>query len=281
MCDNTKLLEGELHADGIVYIEYGKKKVETVYKGYSKKFSTKHRVKPETTKRFDNQVTIVYRTKLTPLTYGLPDIICMMNTKIFKNGNIQMTGIRSIEQGKEMVNNIVKMILNIHKNGESNIVTNIDNIRCNDYKLRLINSDFRIGYDVRREQLFKLLVDNYNICCSFEPCIYPAVKIKYYFNEENQLKDGLCKCSKKCIIGKGSGCGDKLCKKVTIAVFQSGCIIITGGQSIDQVNEAYRFITKTLSDNIDNVKKQNILIPSAGELMETVLIKTVNIKKLC
>ena len=43
--------------------------------------------------------------------------------------------------------------------------------------------------------------------------------------------------------GKGNGCGDGDCKKVTIAVFMSGKVIITGGQNKDQINESYRFIS--------------------------------------
>ena len=46
--------------------------------------------------------------------------------------------------------------------------------------------------------------------------------------------------------GKGSN-GN--CKRITIAVFNSGNIIITGGRSIHQINTAYGFITKIINDN--------------------------------
>jgi TATA-box binding protein (TBP) (component of TFIID and TFIIIB) len=263
--------------EGIVYIEYGKKKVETIYKGYSKKIAQKQKADgTAATKRFDNQVTIVYRM----IANGVK---CMMNTKIFKNGNVQMTGIRGIEQGREMVEKIARMIKSIYESNQcigSPIVANIDQLGCKNYKLRLINSDFRVGYDIKREQLYKILMDDYNTTCSFEPCIYPAVKIKYYFNDCNAHKDGVCYCSKRCIIGKGCGSGDKQCKKVTIAVFQSGCIIITGGQSIEQVDEAYAFIRRVLSDNIEHVRKKKVIVSGSEGIEENfkVLVKTANIK---
>lgn len=260
--------------DGIVYTEYGKKKVETVYKGFSKKQKKMDLVSSDKppTKRFDNQVTIVYRTSLN-------GVKCMMNTKVFKNGNVQMTGVRSITQGHQMIERIAVMIRGIY-NTVPDIVVNIDNLGCRNYRLRLINSDFRVGYEIRREQLYKILMDNYKVCCSFEPCIYPAVKIKYYFNESRNIKDGICYCSKKCIIGKGCGSGDKLCKKVTIAVFQSGCIIITGGQSIEQVEEAYRYINEILSENIEHIKKKNVIFDDNDGYEDNfkVLIKTSNIQ---
>ena len=38
-------------------------------------------------------------------------------------------------------------------------------------------------------------------------------------------------------------------KKITIAVFNSGKIIITGGQSYKHLNVAYDFINKVINDN--------------------------------
>ena len=259
--------------EGIVYIEYGKKKVETIYKGISTSRSLNNDNNNNKIKRFDNQVTIVYKTNMN-------GIKSMMNTKIFKNGNIQMTGIRDIEQGRQMVKNIANMIRNIYNNGETNVVINIDTLIPDKYMLRLINSDFKIGYEIRREKLYNILCDQYMSCCSYEPCIYPAVKIKYYYNLDNKLCDGNCYCSKKCIIGKSTGSGDTMCKKVTIAVFQSGCIIITGGQNIHQVDEAYRFINRVLFEN-DQVKRKIIKeVNENKDIIQKFMIKTENIKGL-
>lgn len=259
--------------EGIVYIEFGKKKVETIYKGISTSRSLNNDSNNNKIKRFDNQVTIVYRANIN-------GIKSMMNTKIFKNGNIQMTGIRDIDQGRQMVDNIANMIRNIYNNGEKNVVLNINTLVPDKYMLRLINSDFKIGYEIRREKLYNILCDTYMSCCSYEPCIYPAVKIKYYYNQDNARCDGNCYCSKKCIIGKSTGCGDTMCKKVTIAVFQSGCIIITGGQNILQVNEAYRFINRVLLENNDQVKRKIINVYENKHVIQKFMIKTENIKGL-
>ena len=48
--------------------------------------------------------------------------------------------------------------------------------------------------------------------------------------------------------GKGNACGDGDCKKVTIAIFKSGKVIITGGQNKSQINESYRFISNFILD---------------------------------
>lgn len=232
----------------VIYIEFGKNRKDM---GHLRKFINRQMRMMSSTKRFDNQVTIVYKLKINDMT-------CMLNTKVFKNGNVQMTGIRSIDQGRQMIDIIISIIKHMCDNGY-NCVETPSELESKDYKLRLINSDFKIGYQIHRDNLFKILLRN-DATCSFEPCIYPAVKIKYYYNSDNDRKDGVCYCSKKCMIGKSAGSGDMCCKKVTIAVFQSGCVIITGGQSIEQINEAYQYILSVLTDNIDKVKKKIVLV---------------------
>ena len=75
-----------------------------------------------------------------------------------------------------------------------------------------------------------------------------SVNINYFMNTRNH--SGTCVCSKLCN-GKGNVCGDGECKNVTIAVFKSGKIIITGGQNKDQINESYRFITNFIRERKD------------------------------
>ena len=43
------------------------------------------------------------------------------------------------------------------------------------------------------------------------------------------------------------------CKKITIAVFRSGKIIITGARSMEQINDAYNFVNGLLKKNFNDV----------------------------
>ena len=117
-----------------------------------------------------------------------------------------------------------------------------------DNKIVLINSDFDMGYEINRDQLHRKIVES-NIYSSYEPCIYPGVNIKFFINQNN-YEDGICNCYNICN-GKGCGCGDGDCKKVTIAVFKSGKVIITGGQNRDQIERSYNFITTFINSNKD------------------------------
>ena len=204
-------------------------------KGFSKK-SVKKKRKIKDKKVFYNQITVhVFLGKI-------------INVKIFNNGRIQMTGLKFREQGEKVIRVLIDVI---NKYNDDDCIFK-GKLELENYKIVLINSDFDIKYRVNRDILHREII-NIGMYSSYEPTIYPGVNIKYFYNNINEA--GVCNCSSKCN-GKGSGKGDGDCKKITIAVFNSGKIIITGGNSFDQVLISYEFINSLLSDKI---KYENII----------------------
>lgn len=232
-------------SNGFLYIEFGKKKSDTYYRGTNKKYKVSRRKKVES-KRFDNQATVILR-------YSENNVMYMVNMKIFKNGNVQITGLKFIEQGRRVVGILIDELKRIY-NINNSIVNNVDGLSNVKYCIRLINSDFRVGFEIKRDKLYRLLQTDYHIRSSYEPCIYPGVKVQYYWNTMKAMQNGCCMCPNMCH-GKGSGENMNDCKKITIAVFQSGCIIITGAQSLVQIDDAYDFICNVINDNIHDLKK--------------------------
>ena len=160
------------------------------------------------------------------------------------------------------------------------------NYKIINYKIVLINSDYFIGFEIKRDELHKILVNKYKIYSSYEPCIYPGVNSKYYWNTEykNMPFMGKCYCNNFCN-GKGNGTDDGNCKKITISIFQSGSVIITGGRSMEQIIDAYNFINKVFTENYDAIKKVNAPFlekeefkPSQSSKKKTIKIKMANIK---
>ena len=219
----------------IDFVKYGGDKI----KGNTKKNKKKKNKK----NYFQNQLTICI----------LLNINQKINMKLFKNGKIQLTGIKDvniINIGCVYVTGLINKIDETEK-----IIENIETFKYvdNDYDIVLINSDFKVNYLLNRDNIFKLL-SNLNFFVIYEPDIYPGVNLKYFINSNNKEK-GICNCTEKCN-GKGNCIGDGNCKRVTIAIFQSGSIIITGSKNNDQVQECFKFINKLLRDNfykiIDN-----------------------------
>ena len=238
--------------DGVAYVEYGKKKSDTIYKGFADKFNIQRR-KEKPSKRFDNQVTIIYKSKQNKV-----------NMKVFRNGNIQVTGIKTLESGPKVIDTMIEILRKIHNEKDENVVDNVEDLKNIKFEVRLINTDYKVGFAIKRENLHKVLMNEYGIVCNYEPCIYPGVKIQYFYNLDNPKQDGICKCiGSKCHDKKGgSGQGNGQCKKITIAVFQSGCIIITGSQTKKQVDECYNYINHILYKDIRRIEKKVLVTNS-------------------
>lgn len=229
LIDLNGLYENIKPDNKIKYIEHGVNN-----KGVNQK-QNKSR-KTEKKKFFYNQITVhIFEDKI-------------INVKIFNNGKIQMTGVKNINQGEKVLITLINIIQNIPSDILEIILTN-KLLQSNPIEIALINSDFDCGFKIKREILHRKIIEK-GYYSSFEPTIYPGVNIKYYFNKEKQ-DDGICNCKTQCN-GKGK---NGFCKKITVAVFNSGKIIITGGQSYEQLNKAYEFI----NDILKNSKEELIL----------------------
>ena len=194
----------------ILYIEYG----SLVNKGENnKKFSLK---KQASRKYFYNQLTIHMFNELKKNN--------RVNVKIFNNGRIQMTGINNDKIGEQTINLLVKE-LNVFKE-DKEIFTISEEIRSiGELETVLINSDFDIKMPIKRDVLHRLIVKE-GYLSSYEPCNYPGVNIKYYYNPLLDNKESVI--ANVLVMEKEK---DNTCKRITIAVFKSGSIIITGGRN--------------------------------------------------
>lgn len=151
-----------------------------------------------------------------------------------------------------------KIVNNIHNFHKVLLVYNREreNLELKNFKICLINSDFSVGFKIKRHILYQYLTNIYKIEGMYEPDYYPGVNSKFYWNKlnKNTTNFGVCTCTKSCD-GKGNGEGNGKCKRVTIAIFQSGKIIITGARNLMQINDAYHFINNVLDKHYDDLKK--------------------------
>ena len=177
--------------DNLLYIEFGSE----ISKGDNlKKIPKKKKIR----KYFYNQVTL-------HINMGK-----RINMKIFNNGRIQMTGIKKETQGYDTIELLIREINQLSEIQKINIFETTDIHQIEPIETVLINSDFDIYSEVNREMLHRLIVDH-GYYSSYEPCTYPGVNIKYYYNPvKNNF--GICDCEQPCN-GKGK---ENTCKKITI-----------------------------------------------------------------
>lgn len=211
---------------GIVSIKYG-------HRGNIATNRTIIFVKPKkkaSQRNFYNQVTVLIRP-----TNG-ENRKCI-NIKVFKNGSLQMTGCKDIND----FNDVTSRLVNILKQGgkirnSSGVITrvkfieDVDEIGIFDVNIRMINSNFKLNYKVDRKELDKLLRLNHSITTrdkeigyvdfKYDPSRgHSCINIKYYNPNGN---------------------------KTSIFVFQTGSIIITGAKNLEQIQKAYIHVSKIL-----------------------------------
>jgi TATA-box binding protein (TBP) (component of TFIID and TFIIIB) len=217
----------------VSYIQHGSLGV----KGESKKKVRKSRV-PKKQKSFFNQVTLHVQCEKN------------VNVKLFNNGKIQMTGLKYENHGDKVLDLLLPYLQRLENSAENSILSMKEPLIYEPFNIALINSDFSIGYKVKREIVHREIVDS-GMYSSYEPCIYPGVNIKYYYNQDTD--NGICQCSVPCN-GKGCGKGDGCCKKITIVVFMSGEIMITGARSRQHLEICYHFISNFINSRRNDIE---------------------------
>jgi TATA-box binding protein (TBP) (component of TFIID and TFIIIB) len=181
----------------------------------------KKRENNKTKRDFFNQMTLEVYTDVDKK---------IINLKIFKNGSIQMTGCKSIEGALNALSKIFKFMKNINcVNDYFKYASNPSSLsfsKINKFKINMINSNFSLGFNINRSVLHVLLSKN-NIICSYDPLAHSGIIIKY--------------------LDKNTG------KIISILVFSSGKIVITGSRSCKQIKMAYDFINTFILKNYSAV----------------------------
>jgi hypothetical protein len=127
----------------------------------------------------------------------------------------------------------------------------------------LINSNFNCGYFINREKLYAILKSHYAIETAFDPCSYPGVKCKFYFNHDYgfdfdtqrgqiQNADKGMKMSEIDV--------NKKYTEISFMIFRTGSCLIVGNCDEDVLKFVYEFIKKILYDQYDHICVRNEIV---------------------
>ena len=201
-------------------------------------------------KTFFNQSTLVVRKR----RMDDPNLFKEVNIKLFANGGIQMTGITGLEFARITLEWLLPILATLPA-GISE-----EPIFIKQLKIQLINSDYHVNGNIHRDNLHRIMSEQYCLFSSLEKLIHQGVNIKYYYNTSRTVgRPGICNCEKPCQ-GQGEGDAPGQCKKITVLAFQTGDIIVTGARKKEQLDEAYDFMNYILKAH-----SKEILRPFAAE----------------
>ena len=184
------------------------------------------------------------------------DIYRESHVKIFNTGKIELPGIKN----EVILNKTLNMILNIFKEYLGNDL----NFR-NENTTILINSNFNCNYYIDRLKMFSLLKDNYGLETMFDPCIYPGIQCKFYYNVNRINNNGQ---PPKKEINEDIN----YFVKMSFMIFRTGSILIVGKCQEYVLEIIYNFLTKIL------LEQYNTIICNSFEQSD-ININTINKKE--
>jgi hypothetical protein len=177
-----------------------------------------------------------------------------IHVKVFNTGKLEIPGILNT-----MLLDIVKgMILNLI---QPHIDTPLEFVETDSESNVLINSNFNCGYFINRDMLHNILRgEKYRIETAYDPCSYPGVKCKFYFNNSLPFEDvhqnGQILEEDRAM--KMSELGDnKKYTEISFMIFRTGSCLIVGNCTERILKFVFGFIKKLLADEYENIQVAN------------------------
>lgn len=228
----------------------------------NKKGKTKYKYTQKISVGISKKDITSYRTKEKSAFFNCFALIIRMlfegeykevHVKIFNTGKLEIPGITSSILLNKTLNFVTTIMSNIM---ETNVEIPRDNIST-----VLINSNFNCGFYINRDKLSHILKTKYKLITMFDPCSYPGIQSKFYFNEIKDVQDGICNCQQAC--NKKNNNDDvnlnNKCKEISFMIFRTGSILIVGNCDESVLNVIYKFLVNILHDEYSHIQEGKIM----------------------
>ena len=202
--------------------------------GISKKDLLSYRCKKKSA--FYNCFVLIIRMKID-------SVFKEFHVKVFNTGKLEIPGIQS-ESSFELILNQVIQTLQPYVEGTLGYKENTN-------ETVLINSNFNCGFFINRESLYEILKLKYNIQSIYDPCSYPGIQSKFYYNPDVNLQNG-------CQISEENKHLYNDVKDVSFMIFRTGSVLIVGRCNEDVVLIIYEFLKIILNNEYKNICQKNI-----------------------
>lgn len=218
------------------------KDIRKISIGVSKKDLLSYRCKKKSA--FYNCFVLILRMKID-------DAFKEFHVKVFNTGKLEIPGIQN-EKTFQMILNLVIKILQPYISEKLDFKENTE-------ETVLINSNFNCGFFINREIMNDLLKNKYNIQCIYDPCSYPGIQCKFYYNEDIGIQTG-------CIISEENKTKYKNIKEVSFMIFRTGSVLIVGKCDESVLFVIYDFLKNILMSEYNIIAQKNILVTDTNYL---------------
>lgn len=225
-----------LNNDGLI-----KKDIRKISVGICKKDIINYRCK---------QKSAFYNCFVLIIRISIKDVFKECHVKIFNTGKVELPGIQSESSFLTCIDDVIE-ILNTH--------CHLDvALRQIPFETVLINSNFSCGYFIDRDKLYDILKLKYNFHTSYDPCSYPGIMSKFYYDSSKKTQDGIKKVSHgtKQVIEGDTG-DDEIVYKADISfmIFRTGSVLIVGKCDENILMIIYDFLKTLLKNEYMNIRQ--------------------------
>ena len=197
------------------------KDIRKITIGISKKDIMSYRSKKK--QAFYNCFVMIIRIKML-------DVFREFHIKVFNTGKLEIPGVQSEPMFEEVLKHIIQILQPFHDYTLSYKQTS-DTV--------LINSNFNCGFFINREILFDILRNKYSIQAIYDPCSYPGIQCKFYYNNDVGVQSGIQ-------ITTENKSKYQNITEVSFMIFRTGSVLIVGMCDENILQDIYHFIKSLL-----------------------------------
>jgi TATA-box binding protein (TBP) (component of TFIID and TFIIIB) len=213
----------------------------------------------------NKQKSAFYNCFVLIIRLQVGDLFKEFHVKIFNTGKIEIPGIQNEEIFQKLLLYIIEILqpyfeetIDYNPDSEENV---------------LINSNFNCGYFINREVLHDILKYKYKIHTIYDPCSYPGIQCKFYYNHDVLIQTG----SQILEVDKSRY---NNIKDVSFMIFRTGSVLIVGKCNEVMLMEIYNYLKNILNNEYHNiVQKNNIAVnkPIGSEKKKKLRKKTISV----
>jgi len=211
--------------------------------GLSKKDLMSYRCKKKSA--FYNCFVLILRMKIQ-------NVFKEFHVKVFNTGKLEIPGVQNEDVFKMILSEVLETL-------QPHLQENLD-YKDNTNETVLINSNFNCGFFVNREVLYDILKFKYNIHCIYDPCSYPGIQCKFYYNPDIGVQNG-------CQISEENKHLYKNIREVSFMIFRTGSVLIVGRCDENVLMIIYDFLKIILNNEYKNICQKIIKTGDDGEII--------------
>ena len=208
------------------------KDIRKISIGISKKDLTSYRTKKKSA--FYNCFVLIFRMKVD-------DIFKEFHVKVFNTGKVEIPGVQSQKVFEKVLALLIETL-------QPHMKDCVVGYKENSTETVLINSNFKCGFYINREALYDILRYKYNIQAIYDPCSYPGIQCKFYYNHSIEVQTGSqISQDKRALYSNIS--------EVSFMIFRTGSVLIVGKCEENVLLLIYEFLKNVLTIEYKEIRQ--------------------------